>query len=483
MLVINLVGLLLTPFILKYVTKEEYALFYVAADLLMWLSLAQLGVSNSYNSMAAMTFGKKDYSELSKLSSTAWILQILSGIVVLILGFVLSFFVADFFDIKNTNSNVQVFFLLMVAGTAFTLMNQVYSALLTSAKEIHISNRISIVSVIPKVLFTIIFLLLGWKLFGLALANLLAVLVPIIISFFYVRKRYNNIEISLNNWSSDHAKKLLITGIWFSVGGVAGVLILGLDRIVIAKVVSLEVVAGYLITQKLFFLSDKVLSQIFNVSRPFFGQLYGQNSVEKMKVLYEMFTKIAIFFSVSAALIIMVVNETFIDLWVGKDFYLGKLITFWLAINFIVQFNLLPNRVLLATTLFQLKSQNLLRVLEGVVNFILSILLGKYYGISGVIAGSVISSFLFSNLVFNFYCDRFFKQNGVRTNLKIYLNYGLITILLFYFSVDIYFKSLQMNIVVFALIAFFLILYGYFLFQYIKKSGLINFSRIKLRLN
>lgn len=423
MLVINLVGLLLTPFILKYVTKEEYALFYVAADLLMWLSLAQLGVSNSYNSMAAMTFGKKDYTELSKLSSTAWILQILSGIVVLILGFVLSFFVADFFDIKNTNSNVQVFFLLMVAGTAFTLMNQVYSALLTSAKEIHISNRISIVSVIPKVLFTIIFLLLGWKLFGLALANLLAVLVPIIISFFYVRKRYNNIEISLNNWSSDHAKKLLFTGIWFSVGGVAGILILGLDRIVIAKVVSLELVAGFMITQKLFSLTDKVLGQIFNVARPFIGQTMGNKRYDLVYAIYNFFTKLSIFISVLSAVIIILINNYFVDLWVGNEFYVGNKITFWLAINFILQFLLFPDRIILASSLFRVQTQAIIRITEGLVNFGLSIYLGTLMGISGVLLGSIISTILFSNIYYKYLTSIYFKINNIKTQPKHYLYY------------------------------------------------------------
>ena len=103
MLIINLVALVLTPFILKYLTREEFALFYIAGDILMWLSLAQLGVSSSYNSRAAQLFGQKRVEELKYLTSSAFGLQIASSIIILLVGVVLSFFVNSFFDVKDSS--------------------------------------------------------------------------------------------------------------------------------------------------------------------------------------------------------------------------------------------------------------------------------------------------------------------------------------------------------------------------------------------
>ena len=86
MLIINLVALILTPFILKYLTKEEFALFYIAGDILMWLDLAQLGVSSSYNSRASQLFGQKNEEELKYLTSSAWGLQIASCLIIFSAG-------------------------------------------------------------------------------------------------------------------------------------------------------------------------------------------------------------------------------------------------------------------------------------------------------------------------------------------------------------------------------------------------------------
>jgi len=458
MLIINLVALILTPFILKYLTREEFALFYIAGDILMWLSLAQLGVSSSYNSRAAQLFGQKKEEELKFLTSSAFGLQLASSVIILLAGVVLSFFVNSFFNVKDSAQQTQAFFLILVAASAAHVMSQVFSALLVSAKLIHIDNRIKIVSIIPKILFTVLFLLLGWKLVGLALANMIASLTPIVISIFYVRKAFPQIPIRLKFWTKRHTNDLLIKGIWFTIGGVAGILISGLDRIVIAKVVSLEIVASFLITQKLYFLADKILGQIFNVTRPYMGQLYGAGSYERLHSLYGFFKRISIYVAVLSAILIFLINDLFVKIWVGIDLYSGNQVSFFIALNFIIQFVLLPNRVLLATTLHRLSWQNSLRVVEGVLNLGLSILLGRLYGVIGVISGSILASIVISNVVFNFFCDELFRDKGLKTNSKVYWNYlAILTIIpIYYISmiwVDVVIRSFLIFIVL--LIAFF----------------------------
>ncbi len=470
MLIINIVGLLLTPFVLKYLTKEEFALFYIAGDLLMWLGLTQLGVSSSYNSRAAQLFGQKNEEELKYLTSSAWGLQIASSTLILLVGVVLSFFVNSFFDVKDNTHQTQTFFLILVIASAAKVMGQVFSALLVSAKLININNRISIASVIPKILFTVLFLLAGWKLVGLALANMIASITPIIISIFYVSKKFPQIPIKLKYWTRKHTGELLMNGIWFTIGGVAGILISGLDRIVIAKVVSLEIVASFLITQKLYFLADKVLGQIFNVTRPFMGQLYGSGSYQRLYTLYKFFKRLSIIFAVLSATFIFLINDFFVKIWVGSELYAGQTVSFFIALNFIVQFVLLPNRVILATTMHRLSWQNSLRVVEGILNLTLSIVLGKILGISGVIIGSIFSSLIISNVVFNFFCDELFKVNGLKTNSRLYLNYLLVAFIIPVYLITSYWPGILTKIVLIVLILAGSILYIRFLIGKAQKE-------------
>jgi O-antigen/teichoic acid export membrane protein len=472
MLIINIVGLILTPFILNYLTKEEFALFYIAGDLLMWLGLAQLGVSSSYNSRAAQLFGQKNEEDLKYLTSSAWGLQIASSIVILLAGIVLSFFVNSFFDVKNEGHQTQTFFLILVVASAAQVMSQVFSALLISAKLINIDNRIRIVSVLPKILFTVLFLIAGWKLVGLALANLIASITPIVISIYYVKKKFPQIPIKLRYWTKKHTGELLMNGIWFTIGGVAGILISGLDRIVIAKVVSLEIVASFLITQKLYFLADKVLGQIFNVTRPFMGQLYGSGSYQRLYILYKFFKRLSIFVAVLSASLILVINETFVKIWVGEPLYAGQSVSFFIALNFIVQFVLLPNRVILATTLHRLSWQNSLRVVEGILNLAISIVLGKIYGIPGVVLGSILSSLIISNVVFNIFCDELFRNRGLKTGSKLYLNYLMVALIIPIYLITYVWPGVLTTVILMMLILVGSLIYTRFLIKIAQKEGI-----------
>lgn len=467
MLIINLVALILTPFILNYLTKAEFALFYVAGDLLMWLGLAQLGVSSSYNSRASQLFGKKNEEELKYLTSSAWGLQIGSSLLILIGGIILSFFVNSFFNVQDDPRQTQTFFIILVIASAAHVMSQVFSALLVSAKLINIDNRIKIVSVIPRVIFTVLFLLAGWKLVGLALANMIASLTPIIISIYYVGRKFPQIPIRLQYWTRKHTGDLLMNGIWFTIGGVAGILILGLDRIVIAKVVSLEVVASFLITQKLYFLSDKVFAQIFNTARPFMGQLYGSGSYKKLFSLYSFFLRLSILLAVAGGSAIFIINEEFVRLWVGKEFYLGDKISLILAVNFMVQFVVLPNRVLLATSMYKINWQAYARIIEGLANLGLSIILGKKFGVIGVVFGSIIPSIFFSNLLYNYYVWTFFRKYSIKQEAKIFLNYFFFGTLLLIFIFNISFPVIVSTISSFIVLALLCHLY---LKLFIKKA-------------
>ena len=474
MLIINIVGLILTPFVLKYLTKEEFALFYIAGDLLMWLGLTQLGVSSSYNSRAAQLFGQKNEEELKYLTSSAWGLQIASSLLILIAGAVLSFFVNTFFEVKDNSQQTQTFFLILVIASAAQVMSQVFSALLVSAKLINIDNRIKIVSVIPKVIFTVLFLLAGWKLVGLALANMITSITPIVISIYYVRKKFPQIPIRLKYWTRKHTGELLMNGIWFTIGGVAGILISGLDRIVIAKVVSLEIVASFLITQKLYFLVDKVLGQIFNVTRPYMGQLYGSGSYQRLYDLYKFFKRLSIFVAVLSTALIFLINDFFVKIWVGSELFAGQTVSFFIALNFIVQFVLLPNRVILATTMHRLSWQNSLRVVEGVLNLTLSIVLGKIFGIPGVIIGSILSSLIISNFVFNFFCDELFKVNGLKTSGRLYLNYLMVPLIIPIYLVSLYCPGILAKVILFLFVLVGSLLYIRFLIGKAEKERILD---------
>lgn len=423
MVATSLVGLALTPFILNHISKEEYAIYYIAVDILIWLGIVQLGVAPSFTSTAGHLIGANDMENLPRIAGTAWALQLLSALLIVIVGFVISFFLNHWFKPEQQIAELEAMFMILVLTTALTLSVQIYSGILIANKQIHIDNLIRILTLIPSIILTIIFLKSGFKLLGLALTGLITAVINLTINISRVKYQFPKLKLSIKLFNKADAKSLLSKGVWFSLGGVAGILILNLDKVIIGKFVSLAIVTSFIITYKLYALADKILGQVINVSRPYIAQIFGKKDFKKLYEIYFLLTMFSLLTGGLASSIIFFTNKYFITWWVGEEFYIGDEINLLLAVNFLLQFAVLPNRALLASTFFKIKEHNITRIVEGLLNLLLSLVLVHYFAVHGVIFASITATIILSNIQLNRFCNQIFETQNISIDWKMYLPY------------------------------------------------------------
>ena len=401
----------MVPFTLKYLTLAEYGIFAIAGDILLWLGLLQLGTGATLSSRAAQLIGKGDTDHLSALTSTAFILQVIAaGLTVVIGGFV-SLTVDDWFQVSEPVDGLKIVFFMLVLGASVRVSSQVFNALLIANKQIHVDNMLGIGLFLFRTILTIAFLLAGMKLMALAWSALITTVVISCIAYWRVRKQMPEVEISMHHFDRGHVKDLLGNGIWFTIGGLAGIFIFSLDRFMVGRYVSLEAVAAFIITGKLYFIAEKIHGQIFNVMRPYFGQLHGQANKKKLSELYHAAFSGSCLLSVFMATCVYLINQWFIGWWVGPELYLGTTVSFLFALNFVLQSSVLPNRILSASALFKMPQQNIARIIEGALNLVLTILLVSKLGIQGVLLGSVIATVLCSTVMLNLIARSYFTSS------------------------------------------------------------------------
>lgn len=436
-LVTTLVGLWMVPFTLKYLSHEEYGVFAVVSDILVWLGLMQLGTGASLTSRAAHVIGRGEVDSLSSLASTAFILQSLAALLMLIFGAGISLGVGHWFDTGGQIRNLGLAVFTLVLAMTIKVSVQVFGALLVASKKVHIDNLIAIGVFSIKTLFTIVFLLAGLKLMALAWAALISAVILSAVSYFRVKKYFPEVEISLRQFRANHIADLLGNGVWFTVGGLAGILILSLDRFMVGTFVSLEAVTAFIVTGKLYYVAGLFHSQLTNVARPYMGELHGQQAAASLANIYQVTFSISLILSVSMAMVIYVINEWFVKWWVGADLYLGSTISFLLALNFVLQSSVLPNRALLASTLYKTKIHSLSRLSEGVVNLALSVAWGMRYGTSGILWASIVSSTLFAVVYLNRLSAQYFLAQAFTPSSNNYYSYvTLLPLILLYYSAE-----------------------------------------------
>lgn len=410
-LVTIIAGLWLTPFTLRFLSREEYAIFTLAGDLLMWLGLLDFGISSGLNVQAAQLTGRPDSERLNRLASTAFFTQNIICLIILVVGTIAALFFPVFFEINPVLSHqaIQVT-LLMVVGVAINIFVQTFASLLIANQQVHIDNLIRLVLVVTRTGLTVILLLSGWKMLSLAIANLTAIIITAILAVIRVRHLLPDLQIKKKWFSWDVLKSTGNLGIWFSLGGLAGIAIVHLDRIVTAKIISIELVTTLSLTGRLYTLFGGLLQQLTNTARPMLGQLLGAGKLEQAFLRYRQLFTVSTGMTIIVAAGILSLNGDFISLWVGKLNYGGFWLDCALALNMIVHAWVLPNRAILSSNMI-VRPQALTRLLEGLFNLALSIFLGLKFGIIGIVLSTAIAGILTSNWYLPLLTFRMFHRN------------------------------------------------------------------------
>jgi O-antigen/teichoic acid export membrane protein len=386
------VGLWLTPFTLRFLDREEYAVFALASDLLMWLGLLDLGITAGLNAQAAQLSGKPDQERLNRLASTAFFTQNIIVAIVIIVGGGLALGFPHFFHVRpELHQTTTVLMAMLVLGTAINFSTKTFSSLLVANQQIHIDNLIKLLLLVIRTVLTVVLLLRGWGLYSLAVASLAATIVTsamVVLRTFHLLPGLK-IQRHLASW--DVLKRMGSLGVWFSLGGVAGIVISSLDRVVAGKLISIESVATLSLTGRMYILSRTFLDQITNTARPMLGQLLGQNKLDAAFRAYNQMFILSTGIAVVATASVWVGNGAFVTRWVGPQNYGGWPLDLALALNLLANSWVLPNRAALAAGLFKVPQHALSRVGAAALCLPLSILLGLQFGLVGIVAATALA--------------------------------------------------------------------------------------------
>jgi O-antigen/teichoic acid export membrane protein len=409
-----LVGLWLTPFTLRFLDREEFAIFTLASDLLMWLGLLDLGITAGLNAQAAQLSGKPDAERLNRLASTAFFTQNFIVIAVLVVGGAMAAGFSHFFPVRRgLQHTASTMTALLVVSTAIGFSTKTFSALLVANQQMHIDNLLRIVLLAIRTTLTVVLLKQGWGLYSLAVASLAATVLTSALAVLRTFRLLPGLCLRWHLFSWDVLKSVGGLGLWFSLGGLAGIIITSLDRVVAAKLISVESVTTLSLTGRVYALFSGLLDQMANTARPMLGQLLGQQKIAEAHRVYSHLFKLSTGFALIAALSLWAGNEPFVTRWVGEQNFGGTMLSLALALNLVVNSWVLPNRAVLSSALV-VRPQTLSRIIEATLNLGLSLLLAHYLGLVGIVLGTAIAALLTSTWYLPLLTARLFGKSWLK---------------------------------------------------------------------
>lgn len=409
--IVTLVGLWFTPYVLTFLSKAEYGAFAIFIDLIAWIALIEI-TNGVMQSKLVHYYGTGELEEANKLATSAFWSQTAIALLILVISITLSFNLELIVNQKEPIPYLREAFILIGIASSIDLVGRTYASIMVASKRIYINNYINILIFLFRVGLMIMFLQEGYQILSLAIANLITSILSVLIKLYRVNKLGLLFSLHPKNISMEKIFFLYDNGKWFMLGTLAGLLIFNIDRIIAGKMLGLEIVTIYIITLKLYDLSEKMLSKVIGISRPFIGDLYAKKKYRQLSELFIFMDQTYTFLAWGIGFGVLVLSAWFIEWWVGPDFYGGDILSFFMFLNFALQAMVMPKRAYLASTLYEVKKQNIARVIEGIINLVLSIILVRYFGLVGLVMGSALATLFCSNLTYSYFVRKLLKKNG-----------------------------------------------------------------------
>ncbi len=191
-LLTNIIGLVLTPFIIRSLGDSEYGLYILIGGVIGYISILDLGLNNAIIRYVSKYRAENDKSgEESFLATTMVIYGIISVVVVLIGGFI-------YFNIENIFVNsltideldkAKIMFQILIFNLAITLPRGAFIAICNAYENFVFPRALNIVKYISRSLLIYFVLLYGGDAIAMVWIDTILNVVIIGITAFYVFKK------------------------------------------------------------------------------------------------------------------------------------------------------------------------------------------------------------------------------------------------------------------------------------------------------
>jgi O-antigen/teichoic acid export membrane protein len=406
-----LVTTYLLPFTLHALGTEQYGLWLLVTSITGYLSILVLGVPMACVRLIATHAGDADRTALNKAVASSAGLCALLGSFALVAGIALFGFFSTYDISPALWPTARTAFLIVVINTALTFVGQLPECIFAAHEAFVVRNQIAVGSLLLRLALTVALLRANASILVLALVLVACFLFEVSVSLVVLRRRYPHIRprIADINWAT--SRSIFGFSLYVVVLTVGSQLSFQTDAIVIGQILGVDQIPFFSTAGALAIYLMQFAIAIASVVLPTATRLSAQNKTDELRTLFLKWSKITMSLTLLASLFLLILGPQFLGWWVGPEFVGpgGTVLRILMVANLVF----LPIRGVGLPILMGIGSPRLPAIgfaVAGLANVVLSIILGKMYGLAGVAWGTAIPNIVYAAFLLRLSC----RTLGVR---------------------------------------------------------------------
>ncbi|WP_170179717.1 lipopolysaccharide biosynthesis protein [Flavivirga rizhaonensis] len=433
----NVIGLLMTPFILNNLGKAEYGIYLTIGALVGTISLLDFGLNNTIVRFVAKYKAEKDIIGQENFLATTLLIYFGISSLVVIIGIIFYGHIDTYFTKMNPEEIeiAKIIFAIFIFNLAVGLPGGSLTGICYGYEKFVFPKTLNIVRYVLRSVTVVAVLLLGGKAIALVIIDSIFNICIILITGYYVFNKLK-IKVKLHSFSVNFIKQIFSYSTWIFVFALVSLFQWKAGHWVLGRISPPGVLTIYGIGIVLGTYYGAFSTAISSVFLPRATKMSVDNAsgeeLTDMMIKIGRLSFIILMFILTAFFLF---GKQFVFLWVGGE--LGKDGSFqsWIIALMIMLAYTLPLVQGFGNSILEAKNKLRFKAILYLSFMILGTILGavlayKYEGI-GMMAGSVIAWIIVQN-VMNFYYHkkiglniiRFFKELFNRTIFVIILALG-----------------------------------------------------------
>lgn len=278
---------ILTPFILHYLSLEEYGLWSLCFVVMSFLALSSMGLEGTYIKYVAEFDAKGQTDRTNRLLSTGLIVTTCFAVIILISMWVSMPYLLALLKIAPhlvekasfVFMGTGLIFMLDITLNCFARALDGYQYLALTAKIRFWSSCIELAIIVPLLMY-------GYGIYGLMIAFFVRYLIVIVVNIFFAYKLIPDLKIRAGYFELPSLKLLLHYGGRMQILSIIGILLSTIDRLIITSFLGLAANGLYEIGRKIPNKGARIPTEISGAVMPAISHLQGSNDIESARHIF-----------------------------------------------------------------------------------------------------------------------------------------------------------------------------------------------------
>lgn len=390
----SIIAFLSKTVMITYIGSDYSGLNSICKSIVGMLNIAELGLSNAVTYSLYKPLKEKDYTKINSIMNTYKGIYKIIGSIILLFSVILLFFTDKFIHTNFISTiNIKIYFSIFAIITVLSYFITYPQVLAMADQKSYIVTKTGGIINIVKSIIQIVVLIL----FKSYMIWILLEFIFTLYTYLYTNKKVKQVYEWLNTNNNlnlrksveenknivDNTKDIFVHKLAYMMGYQT-------DNIIISSFTNLNMITIYTSYVMVINMLRSIVMMIINGLRASVGDLISEGNDVKS---YNTWTRLGIALNYIATVLsycVYVNIQNLITIWIGNKFLMDKNIVLIMCIILFIQISMFD---LIETFKngYGIFSDRWAPILEGVINIVLSLILVKYFGVIGVLIGTLVS--------------------------------------------------------------------------------------------